>query len=129
MPHFECGAFNHSATSPGRTAGLRPGRYVAASASPDKGAVEFRCVIRRLARETAASRLANGARDGGRDRPLRPPYDPQYMALQRETALRIRRELRGIVLALLMVAVTTIVAYALTVTSTSVAAPSSTCCR
>jgi hypothetical protein len=40
MPHFECGAFNHSATSPGRTAGQRPGRYVAASGSPDKGGVE-----------------------------------------------------------------------------------------
>ena len=36
------------------------------------------------------------------------------MALQRETVLRIRRELRGILLALLMVAATTIVAYALT---------------
>ena len=35
------------------------------------------------------------------------------MALQRETALRIRRELRGIVLALLMVAATSVVAYTL----------------
>ena len=35
------------------------------------------------------------------------------MALQRETAQRIRRELRGIVLALLMVAVTTLIAYLL----------------
>ena len=35
------------------------------------------------------------------------------MALQRETVLRLRRELRGILLALLMVAATTIVAYAL----------------
>jgi two-component system sensor histidine kinase KdpD len=35
------------------------------------------------------------------------------MALQRETVQRIRRELRGILLALLMVAVTTIIAYAL----------------
>jgi two-component system sensor histidine kinase KdpD len=35
------------------------------------------------------------------------------MALQRETVLRIRHELRGILLALLMVAVTTVIAYAL----------------
>ncbi|MPZ39123.1 MAG: DUF4118 domain-containing protein [Rhizobiales bacterium] len=35
------------------------------------------------------------------------------MALQRDTALRIRHELRGIILALLMVAATTVVAYAL----------------
>ena len=36
------------------------------------------------------------------------------MALQQETVLRLRHELRGILLALLMVAATTIVAYALT---------------
>jgi two-component system sensor histidine kinase KdpD len=36
------------------------------------------------------------------------------MALQRETAQRIRHELRGILLALLMVAVTTVIAYSLT---------------
>jgi len=35
------------------------------------------------------------------------------MALQRETALRVRQELRGILLALLMIAATTVVAYAL----------------
>jgi two-component system sensor histidine kinase KdpD len=35
------------------------------------------------------------------------------MALQRETVLRIRRETRGILLALLMVAATTVIAYAL----------------
>jgi hypothetical protein len=39
MPHFECGAFNHSATSPGaERRALRPSRYVAASDSADKGA-------------------------------------------------------------------------------------------
>ena len=35
------------------------------------------------------------------------------MALQRDMALRIRRELRGIIIALAMVAVATIIAYAL----------------
>ena len=41
MPHFECGAFNHSATSPEPETGLkRPrmdGRYVTKRAKTDKG--------------------------------------------------------------------------------------------
>jgi hypothetical protein len=74
MPHFECGAFNHSATSPGRTAGLKPGRYVAASARPDKGAVESRCVIPRIGRGNRGLRARMAPR--GRDRTPGPPYDP-----------------------------------------------------
>jgi hypothetical protein len=41
MPHFECGAFNHSATSPEPEKGLKKpsldGRYVAKQARTDKG--------------------------------------------------------------------------------------------
>ena len=41
MPHFECGAFNHSATSPEPETGLKKpeldGRYVTKRAKTDKG--------------------------------------------------------------------------------------------
>lgn len=38
MPHFECGAFNHSATSPrGRLAHSERGRFIAAVFAADKG--------------------------------------------------------------------------------------------
>jgi hypothetical protein len=40
MPHFECGAFNHSATSPGAMADdsrrLRSGRVLGEDGGPDK---------------------------------------------------------------------------------------------
>ena len=38
MPHFECGAFNHSATSPrGRLALVQRGRFIAAVSAAGKG--------------------------------------------------------------------------------------------
>lgn len=38
MPHFECGAFNHSATSPrGRLALFKRGRFIAAVSAAGKG--------------------------------------------------------------------------------------------
>src|SRR6201986_806270 len=38
MPHFECGAFNHSATSPGAKSGLSPviGAVIGDDGGPDK---------------------------------------------------------------------------------------------
>ena len=45
MPHFECGAFNHSATSPEPKSGLKrlrtDGRYVTKGAKTDKGYTSY----------------------------------------------------------------------------------------
>ena len=45
MPHFECGAFNHSATSPEPESGLKrlrtDGRYVTKGAKTDKGYTSY----------------------------------------------------------------------------------------
>src|SRR4051812_24897016 len=44
MPHFECGAFNHSATSPGAMAGdsyrPRSGRVLGEDGGPDKARLQ-----------------------------------------------------------------------------------------
>ena len=49
MPHFECGAFNHSATSPEPEKGLkRPcmdGRYLTKRAMTDKGRTAYIAAI------------------------------------------------------------------------------------
>lgn len=48
MPHFECGAFNRSATSPRARSGLKKpqsdGRYVAKAAGTDKGETPMICI-------------------------------------------------------------------------------------
>src|SRR5882757_10415837 len=63
MPHFECGAFNHSATSPGAMAGdsRRPrlGRVLGEDGGPDKARGPR---IRALARQKRSKN--NGASDG-----------------------------------------------------------------
>lgn len=64
MPHFECGAFNHSATSPeGAMEGAGPlwlGALIGEDGGPDKaGRAKIRCLFRPL---PAPSRRERGER-------------------------------------------------------------------
>jgi hypothetical protein len=64
MPHFECGAFNHSATSPESVKGLSGvAQYLAAEAARDKGAPPLRpCTLNPLERH--AFGLVSGPKFG-----------------------------------------------------------------
>src|SRR5262249_21735445 len=92
MPHFECGAFNHSATSPEPKTGLkRPrmdGRYVTKHAKTDKG----RPGILHHHRST---------------RPR--PVQTMFNALK----LDLRKELHGVLMTLGLLAILTAVLFAL----------------
>jgi hypothetical protein len=62
MPHFECGAFDHSATSPGAMAGWngpRSGRVLGEDGGPDKARTDR--IWRGRARKTEPSRRQEGA--------------------------------------------------------------------